>query len=62
MNTIVLTKEDSKNFIKELLHPDDEYIKMRDELFRHIDETIIIRKEGDMVIADCKELDLSDIS
>ena len=59
--SIILTGTDAVNLIKQLLHPDDEYIKMRDELFRHIDETITIRKDGDMIIADFKELDLSDI-
>lgn len=60
--SIVLTGEDAANFRKQLLYPDDEHIKMRDELFKHIDETISIRKDGDTIIADCKELDLSDIS
>lgn len=60
--SITLTGEDSLNFRKQLFHPDDEHIKMRDELFKHIDETICIRKDGDTIIADCKELNLSDIS
>ena len=59
--SIVLTEEDSKNLRKQIFHPDEEYIKKRDKLFKHIDETISIRKDGDVVIADCKELDLSDI-
>ena len=59
--SIVLTGEDAANFRKQILHPDDEHIKKRDELFKHIDETISIRKDGDTVIADFKDLDLSDI-
>ena len=57
--SIVLTGEESLNLRKQLLHPDDEHIKMRDELFKHIDKTISIRKDGDTVIVDCKKLELS---
>jgi len=59
--SIVLTVEDSLNLRREIFHPDDEHIKKRDELFKHIDGAISIRKDGDAVIADFKELDLSDI-
>ena len=59
--SIILTGTDAANFRKQLLHPDDEHIKMRDEIFRHIDDTISIRKDGDTIVADCKELDLSEL-
>lgn len=57
--TIILSGEDSKNFIREIIHPDEEHIQKVSNKLKEINENITIHREGTSTIAEIKNLDLS---
>lgn len=56
---IILSGEDSKNFIREIIHPDEEHIQKVSNKLKEINENITIHREGTSTIAEIKNLDLS---
>jgi len=56
-----LSKEASKNLIYNLLHPDVEAIKKRDEFLSSINQEVIQNVDGTTTVI-CHDLDLDDIT
>lgn len=45
-NDIVLSQEDFQSLMHDLLHPNTEYLKLRDKVFEEIQKTVIIKERN----------------
>jgi len=61
MRSLVLTGEASEEFARRLFCPTKEEVEERRKFFDKLDEDIIIYETEDGFIAECKNLDLSEI-
>lgn len=57
--TITLSGQAAAQFINNLMHPNKEYIRKRDEIFAKMDENIKIQRNGTNIHAEIKNLDLN---
>ncbi len=55
--TIVLNKEESLEFVNDLIHPDSDYIDRRNAIFEATDSRMTVSECGDGFVVDAPDFD-----
>ena len=56
--TLYLNKEESVEFMRKMLHPDEEAMRRRDAFFKEIDKLVIKHLPDGSVEIDCPDIEL----